>query len=236
MQHVKKNEIKPHLSRYWKIPPEQDAAFVACMEDILDAYELPYDPACPVVCMDESLKQLVGEVRPPIPVSPGQSQRIDDEYVRLGTAEIFLAVEPLAGKRFVEVTETRKRTDWAHFVRELVDVHYPGAEKLRLVLDNLNIHSTASLYEAFPPEEARRIAGKLELHYTPKHGSWLNIAEIELSAYKRQCIPGRIATIERMCEMTRAWNEDRNTCQTKVDWQFRTADARIKLKRLYPKL
>lgn len=206
------------------------------MEDILTVYELPYDSEFPVVCLDESFKQLVGEVRPAIPMSPGQSLRMDDEYVRKGIGEIFMAVEPLGGKRFVEVTERRTRTDWAHFVRDLVDVHYPGAKKIRLVEDNLNIHSLASLYEAFPPAEAQRLAEKLELHFTPKHGSWLNIAEIELSAYKRQCIAGRIDSIGRMREMTRAWNEDRNTRQTKVDWQFTVDKARIKLKRLYPNL
>ena len=236
MQHPKKNEIKPHLSRYWKIPPEHDAEFVARMEDILDVYERPYDPKRPVVCVDESFKQLVGEVRAPIPMSPGQSVRIDDEYERKGIAEIFMAVEPLAGKRRVEVTATRTRKDWAEFIRHLVQEDYADAEKIILVQDNLNIHSTASLYEAFPAAEARRIAERLELHYTPKHGSWLNIAEIELSVYKRLCIPGRIDSIERMQEMTRIWNHGRNTRQTKVDWQFRTADARVKLRRLYPSL
>ena len=206
------------------------------MEDILAVYERPYDPKHPVVCQDESLKQLVGEVRPPIPMSPGQSLRIDDEYRRMGTAEIFLAVEPLAGKRFVEVSETRKAVDWAHFVERLVDVEYPEAETIVLVEDNLNIHTIASLYEAFPPEKARRIAEKLEVHFTPKHGSWLNIAEIELSAYKRQCIAGRIDSIEKMRELTRTWNEDRNTRQRKVVWQFTSEKARTKLKRLYPKL
>ena len=206
------------------------------MEDILPVYEMPYDPEVPVVCLDESFKQLVGELRPPIPMSPGQSLRMDDEYVRKGIGEIFMAVEPLGGKRFVEVTERRTRVDWAHFVRNLVDVHYPRAKKIRLVEDNLNIHSLASLYEAFPPAEARRIAEKLELHFTPKHGSWLNIAEIELSAYKRQCVTGRIDSVDRMREMTRAWNENRNTRQCKVDWQFTVDKARIKLKRLYPNL
>ena len=206
------------------------------MEDILTVYEMPYDPEVPVVCLDESFKQLVGELRPPIPMSPGQSLRMDDEYVRKGIGEIFMAVEPLGGKRFVEVTERRTRVDWAHFVRNLVDVHYPRAKKIRLVEDNLNIHSLASLYEAFPPAEARRIAEKLELHFTPKHGSWLNIAEIELSAYKRQCVAGRIDPVDRMREMTRAWNENRNTRQCKVDWQFTVDKARIKLKRLYPNL
>lgn len=206
------------------------------MEDILSVYERPYDPKRPVVCLDESLKQLVGEVRPPIPMRPGESLRIDDEYVRLGMAEIFLAVEPLAGRRFVEIHQTRKAVDWAHFVERLVDVEYPEADTIVLLEDNLNIHSLASLYEAFPPEKARRIANKLELHFTPKHGSWLDIAEIELSAYKRQCISGRIDNIDKMRRLTKAWCEDRNTRQTKVDWQFTAGDARIKLKRLYPKI
>ena len=164
MQHPKKNEIKPHLSRYWKIPPEHDAEFVARMEDILDVYERPCDSKRPVVCVDESFKQLVGEVRAPIPMSPGQSVRIDDEYERKGIAEIFMAVEPLAGKRRVEVTATRTRRDWAEFIRRLVDEDYADAEKIILVQDNLNIHSTASLYEAFPAAEARRIAAGTALH------------------------------------------------------------------------
>lgn len=205
------------------------------MGDVLSVYERPYDPKRPVLCADESLKQLVGEVRPPIPMMPGESLRVDDEYVRLGTAEIFLAVEPLAGRRFVEITATRKAVDWAHFIRRLVDVEYPDADVIVLVGDNLNIHSIASLYEAFPPDEARRLASKLELHFTPKHGCWPDIAEIELSVFKRQCIPGRIDSLEKMRQMTNAWCEDRNTRQTKVNWQFTTKDARTKLKRLYPK-
>ena len=206
------------------------------MEDVLKVYALPYNPRRPVVCMDESLKQLVAEVRPSIPMSPGQSLRMDDEYVRAGTAEIFMAVEPLGGWRLVRVTERRTRTDWAEFIRELVDVRYAQAEKIILVMDNLNTHGIASLYQAFPPEEASRISDRLEIHYTPKHGSWLNIAEIELSVYKRQCIAGRIPDIESMRKMTEAWNRDRNTTKGKVRWQFTTKDARIKLTRLYPKL
>lgn len=206
------------------------------MEDVLRVYEQPYDPDRPVVCMDESCKQLVGEVRNPIPMSPGQSERVDDEYVRHGVAEIFMAVEPLAGWRDVRPCEHRGRVDWAHFIRDLLDGRYAAAEKVVLVMDNLNTHEVASLYQAFPPAEAERLARRLELHYTPKHGSWLNIAEIELSVYKRQCIAGRIPTLDRLKEMTREWNENRNSRQRKVDWQFRAEDARVKLKRLYPKL
>jgi len=206
------------------------------MEDVLKVYSRPYDPRRPVVCMDESSKQLIGEVRDPIPMRPGESLRVDDEYERKGVVEIFMAVEPLAGRRKVKVTGKRTREDWAEFIRGLVDEEYAASEKVVLVMDNLNTHAVASLYKAFDPQEASRIADRLEIHYTPKHGSWLNIAEIELSVYKRQCIAGRIATFELMEAMTKRWNEDRNSAQTKVDWQFTTSDARTKLKRLYPKL
>jgi len=206
------------------------------MEDVLKVYSRPYDPRRPVVCMDESSKQLIGEVRDPIPMSPGESLRVDDEYERKGVVEIFMAVEPLAGQRKVKVTAKRTREDWAEFIRGLVDEEYAASEKVVLVMDNLNTHGLASLYKAFDPQEASRIADRLEIHYTPKHGSWLNIAEIELSVYKRQCIAGRIPTFEQMEAMTKRWNEDRNSTQTKVDWQFTTSDARTKLKRLYPKL
>lgn len=206
------------------------------MEDVLKVYSRPYDPPHPVVCMDESSKQLVGEVRPPIPMSRGESRRVDDEYERKGVAEIFMAVEPLAGKRVVHVTETRTREDWARFVRYLVDERYGDCEKVTLVMDNLNTHGVASLYKAFAPEEASRIADRLDIHYTPKHGSWLNIAEIELSVYKRQCIAGRIPSLDKMKAMTEKWNTDRDSAQTKVAWHFTTSDARTKLKRLYPKL
>jgi hypothetical protein len=206
------------------------------MEDVLEVYKRPYDATRPVVCMDESSKQLIGEVIPPIPMAAGHPVLKDDEYVRNGVAEIFLAVEPLVGQRTVKVTERRTRLDWAYFIRDLVDGQYGSAERVVLVMDNLNTHSTASLYEAFPAEEALRLSKKLEIHYTPKHGSWLNVAEIELSVYKRQCLPERVPTLEEMRALTRAWNEDRNSKQTKVDWQFFSEDARIKLKRLYPKV
>jgi len=206
------------------------------MEDVLEVYHRPYDARYPVVCMDESSKQLIGEVSEPIPAAPGHPLLRDDEYVRNGVAEIFMEVEPLGGRRHVAVTERRTRIDWAWQIRDMLQLRYPNAEKVVLVMDNLNTHSTASLYEAFAPAEARRLAERLEIHYTPKHGSWLNIAEIELSVLKRQCLPERIAEIDLMRKQVRSWNEDRNTRQAKVNWQFTTDDARIKLKRLYPKL
>ena len=236
MQHFKKNELKPHLSKYWKIPPDEDGAFVAAMEDVLSVYLRPYDAMFPVVCMDESSKQLVGEVARPIPMAPGHPLLKDDEYVRNGVAEIFMAVEPLAGFREVKITERRTMKDWAAFIRGMVDGRYAEAKRIVLVMDNLNTHGTASLYEAFPADEAFRIAQRLEIHYTPKHGSWLNVAEIELSVFKRQCLPERIPEIGEMRRMTNVWNMERNLRQNKVDWQFTTENARIKLKRLYPKL
>lgn len=206
------------------------------MENVLDIYHLPYDPQYPVVCMDESCKQLIGEVRDPIPCEPGKPLRVDDEYIRNGVAEIFMEVEPLAGKRHVEITERRTRKDWAAQIKQMLDERYPDAIKVRLVMDNLNTHNIASLYEAFEPEEARRLAERLEIHYTPKHGSWLNMAEIELSVLKGQCLDRRIAEMATMQTEVTAWENDRNNSTKKIDWQFTTSDARIKLKRLYPKL
>jgi len=206
------------------------------MEDILDVYQRPYDPLYPVVCMDESSKQLIGEVTPPIPAAPRHPVLQDDEYVRNGVAEIFLEVEPLAGMRNVKITECRTKVDWAQYVREMLDERYPDARKVILVMDNLNTHNISSFYEAFAPEDAFRLAQRLEIHHTPKHGSWLNIAEIELSVLKRQCLPERIPDIGLMRQMVHTWNTDRNSRQTTVDWQFKTEDARVKLKRLYPKL
>ncbi len=206
------------------------------MEDILEVYSRPYNQEFPVVCMDESSVQLIGEVQEPIPAAPGHPVLKDDEYVRNGVASIFLEVEALGGKRKVKITERRTRIDWAHFIREMLEERYADAEKVVLVMDNLNTHDTASLYTAFPPEEARCLAERLEIHYTPKHGSWLNIAEIELSVLKRQCLAGRIDCIEKMRTEVEEWNADRNNRQSKVDWHFSTKDARIKLKRLYPKL
>jgi len=206
------------------------------MEDVLDVYQAPYDPQFPLVCMDESNKQLVGEVHAPLAAAPGHGQINDHEYVRNGVAEIFLEVEPLRGRRHVAITEHRTRKDWALFVKGMLDERYPQATKVRLVMDNLNTHSAASLYEAFEPEEARRLARRLEIHYTPKHGSWLNVAEIELSALNGQCLNRRIPSIDLMQKEVAAWELDRNNRVATIDWHFTTENARIKLKRLYPKL
>ena len=222
------------MKKYWKIPPEGNAAFVAAMEDILSVYHRPYDSQCPVVCMDESNKQLVGEVHDPIACAPGRVRREDDEYVRNGVANIFMFVEPLSGKRYVSITETGTRLDWAHEVKALLDNHYPDIDKVCLVMDNLNTHGIASLYEAFSPKEAFRLAQRLEIHHTPKHGSWLNMAEIELSVLKGQCLERRIPSIEMIRHEVAAWENDRNNRDSTIDWQFSTEDARVKLKRLYP--
>ena len=204
------------------------------MEDVLDLYHAPYDPQFPLVCMDESNKQLVGEVHAPLAAAPGHGQINDHEYVRNGVAEIFLEVEPLRGRRHVAITEHRTRKDWALFVKGMLDERYPQATKVRLVMDNLNTHSAASLYEAFEPEEARRLARRLEIHYTPKHGSWLNVAEIELSALNGQCLNRRIPSMDLMRKEVAAWERDRNNRAATIDWRFTTENARIKLKRLYP--
>ena len=207
------------------------------MEDVLSVYQRPYDPRFPVVCMDESSKQLVGEVRAPIAVAPGHGQILDHEYVRHGVATLFVEVEALAGRRQVEVTERRTRQDWARFIKAMLDERYPDAIKVRLVVDNnLNTHDLASLYETFPPAEARRLAERLEIHYTPKHGSWLNIAEIELSALNGQCLGRRIPAIATMRREISAWLQHRNTRGAPIHWRFTNKDARIKLLRLYPKL
>jgi hypothetical protein len=224
------------LKKYWKIPPKESAAFVAAMEDVLEVYHLPYDPEFPVVCMDESCKQLVGEVRTPIPCKPGKPTRIDDEYVRNGVAQVFMEVEPLAGKRHVAISERRTRKDWGHQIKEMLDVRYPEAKKVRLVMDNLNTHNIASLYETFPPAEARRLVERLDIHFTPKHGSWLNIAEIELSALKGQCLDRRMPDMATVQAEVETWEMHRNNNPRPVNWQFTTKDARIKLKKLYPNL
>ncbi|MCL4517055.1 MAG: IS630 family transposase [Firmicutes bacterium] len=231
---LKKNELKPHLRKCWCIPPKQNAAFVAGMEDILDLYQQPFDESSPVICMDEKPYQLLDETRPPIPMEPGNPERRDGEYIRNGTCSIFIFTEPLAGWRHVAVCERRTRIDWAHQIQELLEVYYPETPMIRLVMDNLNTHSNASLYEAFPAETARSLAKRLEIHYTPKHGSWLNIAEIELSAMTRQCLDRRIASIETLRLELAQWQIARNNHQKGVDWQFTTDTARIKLKRLYP--
>jgi hypothetical protein len=206
------------------------------MEDVLSVYQRPYDPMHPQVCMDEISVQLLSDVvgREPLPVIPGHCAKEDYEYVREGVANIFLAFEPLAGRRYASVTERRTKVDWALWVRELVDVHYPEAERVVLVMDNLNVHSPASLYEAFEPGEAKRIADKLEIHYTPKHGSWLNMAEIELSVLRVQCLDRRLPDFATVAYEVASWEWDRNERGSTVDWRFTTDDARIKLKHLYP--
>ena len=206
------------------------------MEDILDVYCRPCNPRYPVVCLDEASKQLLGNVREPLPMEPGKPQRVDSDYERRGTRSIFMACEPLRGWRVAEVTPRRTKLDWAHFVRALVDLHCPEAERVVLVMDNLNTHHPASLYEAFEPAEAKRIWDRLELHYTPKHGSWLNIAECELSVLSRQCTRGRMPDEAALTDEVRAWAAERNAGVRRVQWHFTTADARIKLKHLYPKL
>lgn len=218
------------------IPPEADAEFVCAMEDVLDVYQRPYDASRPVVCLDEASKQLVRETRGPIPPSPGQPERVDYEYERNGTANLFMAFEPLAGRRRVQVTERRTKIDFAHVVRELVDEQYPKADTVVLVMDNLNTHRLSSLYEAFAPDEARRLIGRLEVHHTPKHGSWLNMAETELAVLGGQCLDRRIGERDELRAEVAAWEKARNAAKCRVDWQFTTADARVKLKRLYPSI
>jgi len=218
---------------YWVIPPQADAEFVAGMEDVLETYQKAYDPACPVVCMDEQPVQLVGETRVPLPPQPGQPRRYDYEYKRNGTANVFMVFEPLLGWRWVKVTERRTAKDLAEVLRELVEIH-EQARKLVLVTDNLNTHGPGCLYEAFEPTQARRIAEKLEWHYTPKHGSWLNMAEIELAALGKQCLGQRIESLEELRSQVAAWESERNERMVEAKWQFTTAKARIKLHRLYP--
>lgn len=204
------------------------------MEDVLDVYTRSYDPSRPVVCMDETSKQLIEETRLPLPARRGRLQRYDYEYVRHGVSNLFMLFEPLAARRYVKVTDRRTSQDWAELMRDLVDEHYPKAEVITLVLDNLNTHTPASLYETFEPEEARRIAKRLEIHYTPKHGSWLNIAEIELSVLSQQCLDRRIPDKGTLTQEVAAWEGSRNQAEATVDWRFTTSDARIKLKKLYP--
>jgi len=206
------------------------------MEDVLDVYELPFNPDIPVVCMDEKPYQLLGEARDSWAMRPGDNKKIDSEYVRNGTCSIFAFIEALAGKHHVSVREHRTAIDWAEEIKYLVDVMYPDKEKLILVMDNLNTHKASSLYKAFQPEEARRIIKKLEIHYTPKHGSWLDIAEIELNVMTRQCLSRRIESIELLRKELSTWESERNSSCAKVDWQFTTKDARTKLVSLYPEL
>ena len=218
------------------IPPKQNAAFVAAMEDVLEVYHRPHDPARPLVCLDETSKQLVAETRTPLPMRPGEPARHDYEYERNGTANLFMLFAPLEGWRHVEVTERRTAIDFAKVLKTLSDSHFPRVDKIILMQDNLNTHSPASLYEAFAPDEARRLVERFEWHYTPKHGSWLNLAESELAVLSNQCLDRRIPDRAMLEREVAAWVKRRNTHHAKADWRFTTADARIKLKSLYPVL
>ena len=218
----------------WIIPPKQNSQFVAQMEQVLDIYKRPYNADFPVVCMDESPKQLIKETRVPIAMKPGSDARIDFEYERCGVANIFIASEPLKGKRFVEVTKQRTKLDWAMFIKRIADEWYKKEKKIILIMDNLATHKASSLYEAFEPAEAKRIWDRFEFIYTPKHGSWLNMAEIELNVLNGQCLKRRMDNIKIIEEEVEAWQMNRNNKKSVINWQFKTADARIKLKRLYP--
>jgi len=206
------------------------------MEDVLEVYQRPFDPKRPLLCMDEISKQLLADSRPPLPMQPGKPERYDYEYVRHGTANTFMFFAPLLAWRHLKVTAQRTRIDWAEAMREVIDVHFPDAERVVVVMDNLNTHGPASFYQAFEPAEARRLAAKLEIHYTPKHGSWLNMAEIELAVFDRQCLDRRMPHQALVAQEATAWETERNAAEMTVDWRFTTADARIKLKRLYPSL
>src|SRR3954468_13594510 len=231
---AQKNTLKPHLQKQWVIPPEANAAFVAGMEDVLEVYQRPHDPACPVVCLDEATKQLIKQTRVPVPAKPGRPARHDYEYERNGTANLFMLFAPLEGWRHVKVTERHAAMDYARILKDLSDTHFPEAAKIVLVQDNLSTHKPASLYEAFPAAEARRLVERFEWHYTPKHGSWLDMAESELSVLSGQCLDRRIPDKLTMVEEVTAWEDSRNKKHVKADWHFTTADARVKLKRLYP--
>jgi hypothetical protein len=218
------------------IPPDASAAFVANMEDVLEVYQRPRDPLRPVVCLDETSKQLIIETRAPVEAKPGRKKREDYEYERNGVANLFMLFAPLEGWRHVEVTDRHTAVDYAHILKDLSDTRFPGAEKIVLMQDNLNTHKPASLYEAFPAAEARRLVERFEWHYTPKHGSWLDMAESELGVLASQCLDRRIPDKRKLTSEVAAWEDNRNRHHAKADWQFTTADARVKLKRLYPLL
>lgn len=231
----KKTQLAPHLKDYWCIPPEHNGAFVARMEDILEIYARPYNPKKPVVCMDEKPYQLLGDKLVPLPMKPGSVEKVDSQYVRMGTCSISIFTEPLNGWRYCEAFDRRTKKDWAQRIKFVLDTWYPDAEKVVFVMDNLNTHVLSSLYETFVPEEAFRLAQRMEIHYTPVHGSWLNIAEIELSALAVQCLgKRRISDVGMLNKELATWYCDRNSNQKGVDWQFTTKKARVKLKRLYP--
>lgn len=229
-----KNDLRPHLSEYWCIPPKDDAEFVANMEDILDVYEQPYDSEYPLWCMDEKPYQILDETRNPLPMRKGDIAKTDSEYVRNGTVSITCFIQPHTGKIVHAVEPTRTAVDWAEKVKYLADEIEPKAQKIILVMDNLNTHSIASLYKAFPPAEARRIAKRIEIHYTPKHGSWLNIAEIGINIMTRECLNRRIPSIESLKEELKAWNEAYDNDPSPVNWQFQSETSRVKLRSLYP--
>lgn len=231
---LQRNALHPHINEYWCIPPEEDAEFVAHMEDILHLYSLPYDSDYPLWCMDEKPYQLLGESRKPIPMEPGKNQKVDSEYTRPGTASVFCFIQPHKGRIVHSVQPTRTAVDWAEQIKFLVDEVEPNAKKIILVMDNLNVHATSSLYKAFSPEEAWRIASKLEIHYTPKHGSWLDIAEIGIHIMSEECLDRRISSFEELKKELKAWNDEYNLTPTPINWQFTLNDARVKLRRLYP--
>lgn len=231
---MKRNDFRPHLTKYWSVPAEKSAEFVANMEDVLDLYQQPYDPEYPLWCMDEKPYKLLGEVRNPLPTRPGLIRKEDSEYKRNGVASIFCCIQPHTGKIVTDAEWTRTAVDWAEKIKYLVDVVEPKAKKIILVMDNLNVHKVDSLYKAFPPEEARRIARRIEIHYTPKHGSWLDIAEIGLNIITRECLERRIPTLEKLKNELKIWNDEYDRHKTIIKWQFTTPKARIKLKRLYP--
>ena len=226
--------MKPWKVVSWVIPPAQNSPFVAQMEQVLDVYKRPYNSDFPIVCMDESPKQMIKETKIPMPMRPGSDAKVDFEYERCGVANIFIASEPLKGKRYVEVTERKTKIDWAVFIKMIADVWYKNAKKIILVMDNLATHKASALYEAFEPAEAKRLWDRFEFVYTPKHGSWLNMAEIELNVLMGQCLNRRIDNMKTMKEEVKAWENHRNNKKAVINWQFTTQDARIKLKRLYP--
>ena len=231
---MQRNELKPHLTSYWCIPPSEDGDFVAAMEDVLDIYQRPYDPENPLWCMDEKPYQILDDSRKPLPMRPGDITKVDSEYERNGTVSVFCFIQPHTGRIEHSVEPTRTAVDWAEKIQYLVDVIEPEAKRITLVMDNLNTHKPGSLYKAFPPKEAKRILDRLDIHYTPKHGSWLDMAEIGINIMTRECLNRRIPDIESLRKELKAWNDAYAKNPSPVNWQFKTSDSRIKLKKLYP--